>query len=73
MGGAIPGLVDLGFIRKQAECLRISIAVKRHHNRGNSFKGKHLIVVTHLQFRSSVYDNHGGEHGGMQANKVLEK
>jgi hypothetical protein len=23
-------------------CLRISIAVKRHHNQGNSYKGKHL-------------------------------
>jgi hypothetical protein len=35
-------------ITQEAEeggCLRISIAVKRHHNPSNSYKGKHLIGV----------------------------
>ena len=43
MGDTIPGLVVLGSISKQPECLRVSIAVKRHHYHSNSYKGKHLI------------------------------
>jgi hypothetical protein len=27
----------------KTECLRASIVVKRHHDPGNSYKGKHLI------------------------------
>ena len=34
----------------QSCCLRISIAVKRHHDHGNSYKGKHLAGAgLHLQ------------------------
>ena len=33
--------------------VRVSIAVKRHHDYGNSYKGKYLIGVAH-SFRVSV-------------------
>ena len=46
--------------------IRVSIAVKRHHNQGNSYKGQHLIGAG-LQY------HHGGKHGIVQANVVLEK
>jgi hypothetical protein len=46
--------------------------VKRHHDRGNSSKGKHLIGAS-LQFRGLVHYHHGGKHGGMQADTVLEE
>ena len=37
----------------------VSIAVKRHRDHGNSYKGKHLTGVG-LQFRGSVHYHHGG-------------
>jgi hypothetical protein len=47
--------------------------VKRYHDHGNSYKGKCLVEVG-LQFRGLVYYScHGGEHGGIQAEMVLEK
>ena len=48
--------------------VRVSIAVKKHHGQGNSYKGKHFIGVG-LQFRGSVHYH----HGGLQADVVLEK
>jgi len=43
------------------ECLSpCSIAVKRHLDYSNFYKGRHLIV---LYFRGLV-DHHGGKHGG---------
>jgi hypothetical protein len=36
-------------IHSSCECLRVSIAVKRHHDQGNSYKGQHLIEAG-LQF-----------------------
>ena len=39
---------------------RVSIAVKRHHDRGNSYKGKHLLEVA-TWFRGSVHYRHGGK------------
>ena len=50
--------------------VRVSIAVKRHHHYGNSYKGTHLIGVG-LQFRGLVCCSHGGNHGSMQADMVL--
>ena len=44
----------------------VSIAVKSYHAHG-TYKGKRL------QFRGSVHYHHGREHGGMQADMVLEK
>jgi hypothetical protein len=48
------------------------IAVKRHHDHNNSYKGKHLIGAG-LQFRDSVHYHHGGKHGGTQAGRVLKR
>ena len=51
--------------------LRGFIAVKRHHDQGNSSKGKHLSGVAY-SFRGLVY-YHGRTHRGMQTDMVLEK
>jgi hypothetical protein len=50
----------------------ISIAVKRHHEHGNSYKGKHLIGAG-LQFRGLVHYHHGRKHGSIQSDMMLEK
>jgi hypothetical protein len=47
------------------------IAVKRHHDHGNSYKNKH--VIGNYSFRVLVHYHHGGKHGSMQADMVLEK
>ena len=54
-------------------CLRVSMAVKRHHDHSSSYKGKQFIVVDHLQFRGSVHYPHGRESGSVLADAVLEK
>jgi hypothetical protein len=46
--------------------------VKKHHDRRNTFKGKHLIG-TSLQVQRFSHYNHDKKHGEMQANMVLEK
>jgi hypothetical protein len=48
------------------------IAVKRHHDQGNSYKIKHL-TGTGLQFRGLVHYYHVRKHGSIQADMVLEK
>jgi hypothetical protein len=48
------------------------IAMKRHHDHGNSYKGKHLIGAG-SEFRGLVHCHHGGRHVGMQADLVLER
>ena len=50
--------------------------MKRHHDHGNSYKGKHLTEVAAYSFRGLVYYHHGREHGGweygsMQVDMVL--
>ena len=35
-------------------CLRVCIAVKRHHDHGNSYKGKHLMEVTVSEVQSII-------------------
>lgn len=47
-------------------CLRVSVALKKHHHLSNSYKGKHF------QFGGLVHCRHGRWHGSMQANLVLE-
>ena len=48
--------------------VKVSIAVKRHHDHGNFYKGKHLIRVA-CTFRDLVHYHHGmirwhvGRHG----------
>jgi hypothetical protein len=53
-------------------CLRVSIAVKRHSDPDNSYKGNHLIGAD-KQFRDLFCYYHGGKRGGTQAHMVLEK
>ena len=43
--------------------VRVSVAVKGHHDHGNSYKGEHLTGGLII----------GQMHGGMQADMVLEK
>ena len=38
--------------------------MKKHHDQGNSYKGKHFIGAG-LQFRGLVYYHQGGTHSGM--------
>jgi hypothetical protein len=47
----------------------ISIAVKRHHDRSNSYKGKGLAY----RFRGLVHYCHDRKHGHMQADMVLKR
>ena len=53
-------------------CLRLCFAAKRHHDHGNSYKGKHFIGAG-LQFQGSVHYHRGGKHSSVQADMVLEK
>jgi hypothetical protein len=52
--------------------LRLSIAMKRHHDHRNSYKGRYLIGAG-LQFQRFSPSSSWWEHGGMQAGMVLEK
>ena len=47
-------------------------AVNRHHDQGKSYKGQHLMGPAY-SFRGSVHYHHGGKHGNMQADMVLEE
>ena len=42
-----------------AVLVRISIAVKRHHGHGNSYKRKHFFGVAHFQFRGLAHYHQG--------------
>ena len=46
-------------IFKFPQCLRVSIAEKRHHDQGKSYKGQHLIGLAY-RFRGSVHQHQGG-------------
>ena len=50
----------------------VYISVKRHHDHGNSYKGKHLTGAG-LEFRGLVHDHHVRKHNSMQADMGLEK
>lgn len=52
--------------------VRVSVAVKSHHDHGKSYKRKHWIRAG-LEFRGLVRSHHGGELGSTQADTVLEK
>ena len=54
--------------------VRISIAMKKHHYHSSSYKGKHTIAVSPLQFRGSVHYHHGETWGnaGRHAGEVTE-
>ena len=60
---------------KGSVIVRVFIAVKRHHDHSNSYKGNISLGLVD-SFRGLV-QYHGGEHGGwkyngMQAGMVLE-
>jgi phenylalanyl-tRNA synthetase beta subunit len=44
--------------------------VKRHCDQGNSYKRKHILGLTD-SFRGLAY-YHGGKHGSVQADMMLE-
>jgi len=51
---------------------RVSIAVKRHHDQGNSIKDNVELGLAY-QFRGSVHCHHGRKQGNVQADMVLEE
>jgi hypothetical protein len=53
--------------------IRVSIAMKRHHDQGNSYKGKHFIGASlRLQgFSPLSSQQEAWQHGSMQADLVL--
>jgi hypothetical protein len=65
----------LGFefttFRKSSQC-SYPLSHLASPNHINSYKGKHLIGAG-LQFQIFVHYHHGGKHGNLQANMVLEK
>ena len=52
-------IVPLYFVPLIDVIVRVSIAVKRHHDHNNSYKGKPLIGVAY-SFRGSVHYHHNG-------------
>ena len=51
--------------------VRVSIAVKRHHDHSTSFKGKRLVGWLIFSVVECIIIMVG--HGGVQTDKVLEK
>jgi hypothetical protein len=49
----------------------VSIAVRRYHDHGNSYKGKDLIEAA-LQFKGLVHYCHRRKHDSMQADMLLD-
>jgi hypothetical protein len=52
--------------------VRVFIAVKRHHDQGNSYKGQHLIGAG-LQVQGFSPLSSRWEHGSIQAGMVQEE
>ena len=50
----------LQFMVPTSILFRVSIAINRHHNHGNSYKGNYLVGVAYLKFRGLVHYHHGG-------------
>ena len=57
--------------KEQLVLVNVSIAVGRHHDQGNSCKGK--LSTRADWFRGSARYGQGMKHGGMQTDKVLKK
>jgi hypothetical protein len=60
------------FLNEHLPCLSVSIAVKRHHDQGNSYKGQHLIGIG-LQVQRSSQLSSRQEHSIIQADMGLEE
>ena len=52
--------------------VRVSIAVKRHQDQDNSYKGKLSIEAVTYNCRGLVHCHQCGEHDGAQTDMVLE-
>ena len=65
----------VSFLVMGKSCLRLCIALERHYNHSDSYKGKQLTAVAHLQFRNSVMAREHGnwDYSGVQSNMVLER
>jgi hypothetical protein len=60
---------------ERAVCIYLnqsSIAVKKHHDHSDSYKGKYLMGIS-LHFRGLDSYHHNEKHGGMQVDMVLER
>lgn len=57
--------------QEMSDCLRVSVAVKRHRDHGNPYKGQHLIVVAYSSKVQPIIIV--AEHDGVQADMVLER
>lgn len=64
--------LNLGRRRCDIVLVRVSIAVERPHDQGNSYNGEHLIGGG-FRFWGSVHCHHGRKHGSIQADMVLEE
>lgn len=71
MGLPYISVVGAGVLIVRAVLVRVSMAVKRHHDHSNSYRGKHLIG-TGLKFRGLAHCHQGGKHGDTQEDMVLE-
>ena len=60
------------FFSRARVLVSVSKAMKKHHVHSNSYEGKHLTGAG-LQFRVLVHCHPGRTHGGMQADRVLER
>ena len=52
--------------------VRVSIAMKSHHDHSNSYTGKSFNWMAYT-FRGLVHFHHGSKLGGMQVDIVLDK
>lgn len=68
VGSPLPASVDTMDSHSLTFLVRVSMAVKQHHDRSDSDKGKHLIQLV-CSFRGAVHY----QHGGVRADMVLEK
>lgn len=59
-------------LEKQSILVRVLFLWRETMAHCNSYRGKHLIGADSL-FRGLVHYRHGGKHGSIQANVVLEK
>ena len=63
----------LRLIRTVTLVVRVSFAMKRHHDQSNSYKGKHLIGIGLQVPRFSPLSSWWEHPGSIQADMLLEK
>ena len=65
-------MLSMKLSRRRCDLVRVSIAVKRHHEQGNSYKQQHLIGAG-LQVQRFSPLSSRWEHGSVQAGLVQEE